>query len=55
VTNDKAFTITKAYAAKMKASEAKMSGAKRRAVSKALVEANSAANSMGSHRQKKKA
>ena len=52
---EKVFTITKSYAAKMKAADAKMSGAKRREVSKALVDANSAANSMGSHRQKKKA
>lgn len=40
----KSFTFTKADLAKIKASEQKMSPTQRRAVSKALVQANSAAN-----------
>ena len=42
--NDKVFTLTKAYLAKVKASDAKMSNAQKRSVSKALVEANTSAN-----------
>lgn len=53
--NNKSITFTKADLAKVRASDAKMSAEKRRAISKALVDANTAANSMGSHRQKKKA
>lgn len=48
-------TFTKAELAKVKASDATMTPAKRKAVSKALVEANSAANNIGSSRRKKKA
>lgn len=42
--NKKSFTFTKADLAKIKAKEAKMTPAQRRAASKALVESNSAAN-----------
>lgn len=42
--NTKGYTFTKAELAKIKGSENKMSPAKRRAISKALVEANTAAN-----------
>lgn len=38
------FTVTKAYGAKLKAQDARMSPEQRRAVSKGLVESNSAAN-----------
>lgn len=40
----KGFTITKAYAAKLKAKDEKMTADQRRAVSKALVNSNSEAN-----------
>lgn len=40
------YTITKADAARIKAKDAKMTTAQRRATSKALVEANTAANRM---------
>ena len=40
------YTITKADAARIKAKDAKMTPAQRRATSKALVEANTAANRM---------
>ena len=42
------YTITKADAARLKAKDAKMTPAQRRAVSKGLVEANTAANRMKS-------
>lgn len=48
-------TLTKADLAKVRAKDAKMTGAQKRAASKALVEANTAANSIGRYRQKKKA
>lgn len=41
---DKSFTFTKSEIAKAKAKEARMTPAQRRAASKALVEANTAAN-----------
>lgn len=52
--NEKGFTFTKADLAKVRAGESKMTGAQRRAASKGLVEANTAANNMGSSRRKKK-
>ena len=48
------FTFTKEEVAKFKAKEAKMTPAQRRAASKALVEANSAANKALSNSRKKK-
>ncbi len=48
----KSYTFTKAKLAKMRTSESKMSAKRKRAVSKALVEANTAANSID---KKKKA
>lgn len=45
---EKSFTFTKTEIAKFKAKEATMTPAQRRAASKALVEANSAANRMKS-------
>lgn len=42
--NNKSFTFTKSELAKVKSKEARMTPAQRRAASKALVEANSAAN-----------
>ena len=49
----KTYEFTKEELAKIKAKDAKMTPAQRRALSKALVEANSAANNIG--RKKKKA
>lgn len=40
----KGYTVTKADAARLKAKDAKMTPAQKRAVSKSLVQANSAAN-----------
>lgn len=54
-TNAKGLTLTKADLARVKANEAKMTGEQRRAVSKALVEANTAANTMATSRRRKKA
>lgn len=48
-------TFTKAELARVKASDATMNPARRKAVSKALVEANTAANSMTPAKRKKKA
>ena len=42
------YTITKADAARLKAKDAKMTPAQRRATSKGIVEANTAANRMKS-------
>lgn len=53
--NAKGKTFTKADLARVKASEATMTPAKRKAVSKALVGANTAANNIAPSRQKKKA
>lgn len=52
----KGFTFTKAEIAKYKEKEAKMTPVQRRAASKALVEANTAANkALSTPRKKKKA
>lgn len=51
-TKGKSFTFTKTELAKVKAREAQMTPTQRRAASKALVEANSAANTP---RKRKKA
>lgn len=50
--NSKSYTFTKSKLAQMRASEAKMTPKQKKAVSKALVEANTAANTVG---KKKKA
>ena len=42
----KGYTVTKADAARLKKKDAKMTPAQRRAVSKGLVEANTAANAI---------
>ena len=47
--------LSKAELARVKASDATMNPARRKAVSKALVEANTAANSMTPAKRKKKA
>lgn len=50
--NAKSYTFTKAKLNKMRSDEAKMTPSRKKAVSKALVEANSAANTP---KKKKKA
>ena len=52
--NAKGKTFTKAELARVKASESKMTPAQRRATSKALVEANTAANAPKTVHKKKK-